>query len=261
MMLDYPNFIKTEIWKIVIDYTPPPLKIKRQDIATVSFELDPEKTYWARIICINPRSNPAFTEPPTYEYICSKEQPFPFVIGPESTKNMLGQTHRSVFQSVGFLSDRLDKKTASGLEFHLAIFTSEKCLSVSGVPPLNASWSGLLSMINAVQPHGPACVKKLLPVWSDVQSVPCASGGSVDVVDAEELRVVGSLQGFAEAKEKCTPEMGRKFLRHTMKCTTLFKGDGYSYSESGERGVKEYIMPRVRTADLEPTMIALFWDT
>ena len=42
----------------------------------------------------------------------------------------------------------------------------------------------------------------------------------------------------------------RSFLRVTMKCTSLFSGDGFAYSETGKRGVQEWLVKRVAISDI-----------
>lgn len=84
-----------------------------------------------------------------------------------------------------------------------------------------------------------ACAAKLLPLWEDITKVPCEEDGLIENVSPEEHRIVSCFQEFSKPHIKCDPILGRKFLRHAMACTSLFKGDGYVYDENGQRGFKE----------------------
>jgi hypothetical protein len=223
----------------------------------IQLDLDPKETYWARIICINPGQNPDESgTPPTFEYLSGENQPFPFVIGPDSTHSLQGMTSHEAFFNVGFPSSWLTEKTAHGLEFHLVVFRESKCLEAMNTRPLNATWANLLALIRS---QSPVCADKLEPHWVAIQQMECVEGGPIDKVPAHMYGEVSSLQGFANSTLLTTPELGRMFLRHTLKCTSLYKGDGYAYDQEGNQGVKEYLVPRVLTADLDPQVVRLHW--
>lgn len=48
-----------------------------------------------------------------------------------------------------------------------------------------------------------------------------------------------------------TVNVCRAFLRWTMKCMELYRGDGYAYDDAGQRGVDEYLIPRVSINSLK----------
>ena len=219
----------------------------------VHIEFEPEMKYWARVICTNPGNNPKEKAPPTMEYISDADQQFPFVIGSESTASLNGMTHRELLLNLGYEEDWLNRKVGNGLKFSLAVFQEDRC----SVAPVNASWEGIFSMIEVTSPE---CASKLLPIWEDIKLVECIADGHIDKPSPETKIHVSSFDGFANYTGQCTAELGRMFLRHTMKCTALYKGDGYAWNDKGERGVKEYIMPRVLTASLNPTTIDLVWE-
>ena len=48
-----------------------------------------------------------------------------------------------------------------------------------------------------------------------------------------------------------TANVCRAFLRWTMKCMELYRGDGYAYDDAGRRGVDEYLIPRMSINSLK----------
>lgn len=100
----------------------------RQDVEILRLHFDPGKNYWGRVISINASENPKekySRTQCTLEYISNKNQPCPFVIGPENTKNLNGMTHRQVFQRIGYPETWLNENAQDEIEFHLAIFTED----------------------------------------------------------------------------------------------------------------------------------------
>lgn len=229
-----------------------------QDTNRLKIELSSDVTYWSRIVCINPKLNPQEKSQPALEYICDRDQIFPFVIGPENTCQLNGMTHREILMSVGYEVKWLNRKISNELEFYLVIFREDKCFDATGTVPVNATWEGIFHLIKM---KSQTCADKLLAVWENIKQIPCELDGPIDQVSPEEYAVVGSFEGFANFEGEITAALGRKFLRHTMKCTSLYRGDGYAYSQNGERGVKEYLMPRVKVANLEPIKVEqLLWE-
>ena len=75
-------------------------------------------------------------------------------------------------------------------------------------------------------------------------------GNTVESLPAEEYVTVSSFSAYASGSTEDTLRSARGFLRHTMKCTPLFAGDGYTRTETHARGAKEFIVPRCAVKDL-----------
>lgn len=233
----------------------------RQDVEVLQIPFQAGRVYWSRIVSTNPGRNPL--QPYTqveFEYLSDATQLFPFVIDPDATAALNGLTHRQAFMSVGYEAAWLDEKITNGLVFRLVVFENDN----AGVPPVQATWDGLMQLMETTSPASILCAEKLQPIWEAIQAVPCVRGGPIENIDAleEELRpVVASFEGLAAYTLPVTPELGRTFLRHTMKCTPLYRGDGYSWQEDGQRGGREFLIPRVLVASLEPTaVVQLCWE-
>lgn len=113
---------------------------------------------------------------------------------------------------------------------------------------LEATWSNILDLI---RDHSPICGAKFASVFDQVCTM-AYDDYDFDVENCpnEIYQAVRSFESFAKTKLPTTPTLVRAFLRHTLKCTRLFTGDGYCCDEQGRRGAKEYLIPRVRLDQL-----------
>lgn len=237
----------------------------QQDVEVLQIPFEADRVYWSRIVATNPGSNPL--QPYTQvelEYLSDATQSLPFVIGSRDTAALHGMTHRQALMSVGYEASWLDEKIANGLVFHLVVFENDNAAAATGVPPVQATWDGLMQLMGATSPASIVCAGKLAPIWEAIQAVPCVRGGPIEDINqlSEELiPVVTSFEGLAAYPMPVTPELGRTFLRHTMRCTPLYRGDGYSWPEDGQRGGEEFLIPRVLIERLEPTaVVQLCWE-
>ena len=74
-------------------------------------------------------------------------------------------------------------------------------------------------------------------------------GNAVDTLGCEEYARVNSFDAYARSGDD-SARHARDFLRHTLKCTPLFAGDGYTRTEEGERGAREFLVTRCAVSEL-----------
>lgn len=181
------------------------------------------------------------------EYISREDQPFPFVMSGMSYTKLRGKTVLEMFQFIGFQTDWakddwLFRKLASGTRFWLVVFGEGNATP--------ATWAGIMDL---TRQQSPACAEKLAPHMEIMANMSIEElvelARRVDKVDAEYYATVGTFEGYA-ASDTDTLEHARAFLRHTLKCTTLYRGDGYAYDDQGVRGSEEVLMPRVKIGEL-----------
>lgn len=204
--------------------------------------------FWGRVICINPNSNPLEKARSKLEYLSDIDQLFPFVMGPEDIKTLHGKKHKEFLLSIGYTEDWLNKKHARGLVFYFVVFRDSVCIDELKINPWPGTWEGVFSLI---QYHSEECAKKLKPHWEEIKDVECKQDGPIDIVNPADHKTISSFEEFAKHDVLCDPIIGRRFLRHTIKCTYLYRGDGYTYNEKGERGIKEYLFKRVSLDELK----------
>ncbi len=205
-----------------------------------------ENEYFARVIMV---SNPSEIVP---EWISSANQPFPFIIGPETVAQLIGKSTWEIMEFIGYESSFVKEKIAQGQRFFIVFFTGFQFGDHGSKErePLIATWSNLLSLI---QETSPICGKKCASVYDVVQTTHYDQfnfGYEFESIPPEVYWEVCSFEAFENSTLPTTPGLVRAFLRHTMKCTRLYSGDGYCYDEQGNRGAKEYLIPRVRISSL-----------
>lgn len=163
------------------------------------------------------------------------------------TRAILMILHRKLQHAHRYEVEWLRDKLNKGQKFYIVFFGGD--IDVCTV----ADWAGIMSV---VEKTSPACAKKLAPHVKTMQEMAAcdpeawkALSSQFETLSRDAYRVVSSFDGYA-ASPIDTVEHARAFLRHTLKCTPLYQGDGYAYDEDGIRGVAEALVPRMRIADL-----------
>ena len=191
------------------------------------------------------------------EFISKSNQPFPFVMAGKSFQELsIGKSALDMFKFIGYETDYkvdrkgkvegdwLFKKLELGTKFYLVVF------GVDEEESYPATWDGILSLL---QKHEPACATKIAPHIEIMRKMPIEKllelARSVDEFAPEDYALVDTFEHY-ENSGNDSVEDARGFLRHTLKCTTLFRGDGFAYDDKGKRGAEEILMPRVKVSAL-----------
>lgn len=115
---------------------------------------------------------------------------------------------------------------------------------------VDPTWDNLLSFIRDISP---GCADKLEPSIDPLKALSFAElvklGNEVETLPQPEYERVNSFEAYAADGGESLCE-ARAFLRHTLKCTSLFTGDGYTTNEAGVKGAKEVLVRRCAIADL-----------
>ena len=156
------------------------------------------------------------------------------------------RTHRQIIKLVGFEWSWVSKKLSAGLRFRLLLF------SLRHAKATRATWDNLLRVVGD---QSPRCADKLAPHIPALKATPYREligriGYDVDHLSRERRAEVSSFTAFADDAVPSDLGRARAFFRHTLKCTALFRGDGYTYQEDGCRGAREYVVPNTRVQDL-----------
>ena len=187
-------------------------------------------------------------EPPAR--IAPDSQPFPFVVGPEDVHRLCAlRTHRQMLELVGFEWPWVLEKLSAGHKFRLILF------SLREAEATRATWDNLLSLVAG---RSPRCAEKLVPHMPLLKATPYRElieriGYDVDRLSSERRAEVSSFAAFADNTVPSDLGRARAFFRHTLRCTALYRGDGYTYDEHERRGAREYVMPNTRAQDLAGT--------
>ena len=187
------------------------------------------------------------------EFISGPNQPYPFAISGKSFKKLsTGKSAKEMFKFIGYETDYqngngkdwLFKKLELKTKFYLVVFGSDE----QGTFP--ATWDGILSLL---QKHAPACATKIKPHVETMRAMDnddlLELAKSVEDLEPEDYALVNNFQSY-EHSSKDSLKHARGFLRHALKCTPLFRGDGFAYDDKNKRGAEEILMPRLKVSEL-----------
>jgi hypothetical protein len=184
------------------------------------------------------------------EYISTPNQLFPFIMGPDSIHHLKGRSAWEIFDFVGYKKHFVVQRLKSGSKFVLILFTGfldETKENSDSSHPVPATWENVLTLVENASPVVSERVRNVFPT---IQTTPFYDYSvNLEQLDSDLLQQVNSFEAFEKSGHE-SPVMVRAFLRHTMKLMELYAGDGYCYNDRGERGSKEYLMPRVAISQL-----------
>ena len=183
--------------------------------------------------------------------------------------------------SEGFEREWVQGKIDTGIQFRLVIFALQDAAAayaddgtvVKVYTPVNPTWDGLLELVrdgglglaatptiaDFLEPHietfkelsaaGADGWEKLQTIAARVSQIDDASVyAQLSSFDAFEAQLLSGDASTAELFDNV--HKARGFLRHTLKCTELFAGDGFTRTEKGTQGCQERLVRRCRIVDL-----------
>lgn len=186
-----------------------------------------------------------------------------FLMGADGLESLVGKTGYQMLESIGYESDYIAEKVKGGCEFKLVIFSAKSVASAK-----QATWAGALEVVKTTYPALSkiiTAVEDKLKTTSLSQMEACycqdRTMASIDVCGKEDPMFM-TAERLAATPES-TPEVMlarvRAFLYHTCQMRQLYAGDGFTHSETGERGMEEWMAPNMSLEDLgESTLVDLF---
>jgi hypothetical protein len=153
-------------------------------------------------------------------------------------------------QRIGFSRDYVEEKLRNGFCFSILEFRSQKYW--------RADWASVRDLVE--EHYGVDCRE-----WESMVS------GNFDAYWAEwnEIRQRGKADPMYFDYNHLLTSMGekanlsalelRRFLFFEFGMRSLFKGDGYAYSEDGAKGVEEYLVPNALRSQVEQLMVSWKW--
>lgn len=184
------------------------------------------------------------TEEDDFAFLSSETQPFPFIVGPQDLVIFCTKpTHMHMMEAIGFEREWVESKVRKGNEFRLALFPADDF--EDGL--ISPTWDNLLSLVSRESPQAGEKLAQHLPALRSTPYKELCEQVGYDM-SSIPLEVYQRVTSIADYGNPSTPnDLGhaRAFLRATFKCTPLFSGDGFAYSETGERGVQEFLVKRV----------------
>lgn len=185
-----------------------------------------------------------------------------WIFGSDALPGFLGKSAREICLQLGFGEKWLDDKIPKGKKFKLAIFPS---LSVDAQP---ATWDGIRCLVERTYPEVWPKILRHLPQIRAMRieeieaqanykdgldmlqtNLVARHGGALDTEGESDSENYISLQRLL--KREGTLVEVRQFLWDEVGVKGLYSGDGYTLSEDGKKGVREYLARNRRLEDIE----------
>jgi len=169
-----------------------------------------------------------------------------FTFGPDGLKSMIGKSHYQMLIDIGFSLSYIKEKVERGFIFQLLIIPEDEITCL-------ANWDGVSSIISNVFPEAYPYVNQFIPLYKEKSFDEIHS---LSHFHFDEVRSIGQSHQYYMTTKRLleydnTIVYSRAWLYHTLGCRELFKGDGYSYSFTGERQNLEYFTSNRRRDEIE----------
>ena len=173
------------------------------------------------------------------------ERRLAWVVGPDGLAGMVGKTGLQILLDLGTKPCRIWDNLRQGMRWVMAVFPEASCTW--------ATWDGLF---DAIGRHHPAGVVERLHRWAG--ALPNGTG----LLTEEQKARYGNpaVREHPDHPDHMTPERylagadtpanAWLFLWHSVGVNDLYTGAGYCRSVGGHDGIREYLAPNARVAEL-----------
>lgn len=169
-----------------------------------------------------------------------------YLMDPAGLASLVGLDAAATLARIGYRPDYVAAKRGQGFRFELVVFRAR-----ADVVP--ATWDHLPQLVERAYPGLGAAVEAHLPRLeaTDFEGLVAASGGypwhAVRDAGRDHPRFF-TAQRYR--REHAEPWQTRAFLYCELRLTDLYRGDGYTRTPDGERGLAEWATTNHRLADL-----------
>jgi Dual specificity phosphatase, catalytic domain len=185
-----------------------------------------------------------------------------FFLGHEGMNRLLScRGTAAVLELIGFTKEYVAAKQAAGIVYELLVCPAPHASSPGtegsaggSLRPVLATWDGVAAVLAThfkrvlpfFEEHRPALESRSFEDFqaaAGFEFLPVHIAGEEN--DARYLTYARACSTIDKTGQLTMLEV-RRFLFHEMGLRGLFRGDGHTYTEDGQRGVREYFVPNVR---------------
>ncbi|MFX1256870.1 MAG: hypothetical protein ACFFAN_03345, partial [Promethearchaeota archaeon] len=115
-----------------------------------------------------------------------------------------------------------------------------------------AKWDNVVELASKIYPKVKKKIYKRLSELKNTtfEEIEAKAGRNLSEIDKKGSSDSNFMTYDRFRKSKGTLEDVRAFFYHTLHLRELYSGDGYTYNETGERGLMEYIAPNKKLTEL-----------
>ncbi|MBY9006401.1 MAG: hypothetical protein KGD63_06555 [Candidatus Lokiarchaeota archaeon] len=167
------------------------------------------------------------------------------LMGGDGLEKLLGKSGREALITIGYMQDYIDYKVKTGFQFKLVVFDEANIAML-------ATWDNLITLISTIYPEVKDMIEKHLKKLKKTPFVKIEKKANrkFNEIDKEGPSHPHFMTHERFKNSKGTLVDVRAFLYHTIHLRELFAGDGFTYDENGQPGLKEYISPNCKLDEL-----------
>lgn len=166
-----------------------------------------------------------------------------------------GNTY-AMLKAVGYTDHHIADLVAKGTQFKLVAFPDDPNSSAK-----QGTWENLLHLVGMAYPDAWSKLDRQLEELKRLSTVFVSGVGFIDTIQRRAGYKFADVKDASDprfmtyakyTKERHADELvaARAFLYHTLHLREFYSGDGYTYNDSGQRGVPEYFVPNLPLAKL-----------
>ena len=171
-----------------------------------------------------------------------------FLLDSEGLSELPGKSGYEMLIHVGHTpTDIYRRVVEQGKQFKLAVFALSQAVRL-------ADWQGVIETVSEAYPeHAPALTRNRFALEHfSLAEIEKQAGFKFSDVTSADPRYMSS-QRFAQSEQGFWQT--RAFLYHVVHLRDLYRGDGYTYNENGQRGAAEYMIPNLLVEQLESSFL------
>lgn len=163
------------------------------------------------------------------------------LMGGDGLEKILGKTGYETLIDIGYMLDYIEYKVKSGFNFKIVIFNEGELAKL-------ATWENLINLVSEIYPD----VKEKIEAKKDqLKNTPFleiekSANRIFNIIDKKGPEDPNFMTYKRFKESEGTLVDIRAFLYHAVHIRELYSGDGYTYDEDGQQGLKEYIAPNCK---------------
>jgi hypothetical protein len=164
----------------------------------------------------------------------------------DGLKRFIGKTGYQMLLSIGYEKDYIQYRLKNGYIFKLVVFNKQK-----SVKP--ATWDNVAKIVKETYPLIKDKIDKNLKTLktNSFWDIEKPAGFSFKLTSRKGPTDPQFMNYERLQKAEGNTWQVRQFLYNVVYLTELFKGDGYTYDEQGNRILKEFLAPNCRITDFK----------
>eukprot|EP01064_Diplonema_japonicum_P034341 TRINITY_DN7082_c0_g1_i1.p1 TRINITY_DN7082_c0_g1~~TRINITY_DN7082_c0_g1_i1.p1 ORF type:complete len:601 (+),score=141.43 TRINITY_DN7082_c0_g1_i1:40-1842(+) len=165
------------------------------------------------------------------------DRPTTFVLGPDGIEALIGKRGFDMLMAVGLTKKHVTSVVQRNKKYGLVLFEAQH-----DVQPVPADWCGLEAI---VQTHYPFVWKYLQQTFPLLKRLSYKQLLQTGKNTTEKWRALGCSPTVAFLRSDHTALDARIWLASELFCCEPYSGDGWTYTDNGERGVREYFSSNI----------------